>query len=139
MNRPTDIKRSQKCERSFLQFLPCSHLAGGRSIAVPTQHRVVGHLHDEEIVVDQRPRALHLARLELVGEGAQVGVPEQTAVVEGSVAMVPTLVGHLAGWGRDLLEGVHCRSMHCAIVLLHAVLEHVAHAVVVDATLAAAR
>ena len=63
-----------------------SHLAGSRGLAVPTQHRVVGHLHDEKVVVDQRPSALHLARLELVGEGAQVGVPEQAAVAEGLVA-----------------------------------------------------
>ena len=53
--------------------------------------------------------------------------------------VVLALVGHLAGRRWHLLEGVHGPPVHRTVVLLHAVLEHVAHAVVVDVTLAAAR
>lgn len=56
-----------------------SHLTGG-SGGGARHHRRVGHLHRQVLVVHQRPGALHLTRLEVVREGAQVRVPEEAAV-----------------------------------------------------------
>lgn len=72
-----------------------AHLAGRRG-AGALHHGHVRHLHGQVAVVDERPRTLHLAGLELVAEGAQVRVAEQAAV--GVLLVLPA--GCASGLGR---------------------------------------
>lgn len=66
---------------------------GKRSI----QHGVVGDLHGEIRVVNERPGASHSTRLVFVVEGLQMGVAEQAAVPEVVAAVEGTRRGR---WGR---------------------------------------
>lgn len=87
--------------RDFLRnifYSSCTYLgrgSGGRSF----QHLLVGHLHSEISVINQRPRPLHSTRLILVVKRLQVGVAEQTAVPETLPAVVGTLRGRRRGRG----------------------------------------
>ena len=69
------------------------YLAGGGGSRA-RQHRRVGDLHVQVIIVDEGPGALHLAGLEAVCESPEVWVPEEAAVcvVGGGCAIVETLL-----------------------------------------------
>lgn len=59
--------------------MPKAHLAGGSGRGA-RQHRRVGDLNIQVVIVYERPSPLHLAGLESVCESPEVGVPEEPAV-----------------------------------------------------------
>lgn len=59
--------------------MPEAHLAGGGGCGA-RQHRCVGDLDVQVVIVYERPSPLHLAGLESVCESPEVGVPEEPAV-----------------------------------------------------------
>lgn len=74
------------------------HLGGGRGLR-PEEHGLVGDLHGEVGVVDERPGALHPARLHVALERLEVRVAEQTAVPQVARAPVAALGPGLRGLG----------------------------------------
>lgn len=115
-----------------------SHLTGGCGRGAGND-RCVGHLHRQVLVVDERPGALHLARLEVVGERAQVWVAEEAAVgvvggcgVARQAAFIvaqfwPVAVFYVRQgrqrWDRGLFRGCNwhsCGALLGAVVLVHA-------------------
>lgn len=113
---------------------PQLYLAGGGG-GRAGQHRCVGDLHVQVIIVDERPGALHLAGLEAVCESPEVRVPEEAAVrvVGGRRVLVEALlvVADLGAVGALLAvarrwQGAQARlrrgAILGAIVLAHEVL-----------------
>lgn len=99
---------------------------------------VVGDLHSEVVIVDNRPCSPHSAGLELVVKGAEMRVAEEPTVPEYLGPMVVTLVGHWPlGFPGTIV--IQCRPVDTTVVLLHLVLDSVAHTVVADVTLATTR
>lgn len=56
-----------------------AHLGQGSGVR-PRPNRRAGGLHVQEVVVDERPRPLHSAAVEVVAEGSDVRVTEHAAV-----------------------------------------------------------
>lgn len=73
--------------------MPEAHLAGGSGRRA-RQHRRVGDLNIQVVIVYERPSPLHLAGLESVCESPEVGVPEEPAVgiVGGSRVFMKALL-----------------------------------------------
>lgn len=73
--------------------MPKAHLAGGGGRGA-RQHRRVGDLHVQVVIVYERPSPLHLAGLESVRESPEVGVPKEPAVgvVGGGRVLVKALL-----------------------------------------------
>lgn len=110
------------------------YLAGGGG-GRAGQHRRVGDLHVQVIIVDEWPGALHLARLEVVCESPEVRVPKEAAVsvVGGSRVLVETLlvVADLGairallavpGWWERAQARLRGGAILGAVVLAHEVL-----------------
>lgn len=136
-----DTEEKKGCSEASLP-LPTSvqgdktHLAGGSGRGA-RQHRRVGDLHVQVIIVYERPSPLHLARLESVRESPEVRIPEEPAVgvVGGGRVLVEALLvvadlgavrallavpggqGPEAGLGRGAILG--------AVVLHHEVVDAV--------------
>lgn len=107
-----------------------AHLAGGGGCGA-RQHRRVGDLNVQVVIVYERPSPLHLAGLESVCESPEVGVPEEPAVgiVGGGRVFVKALlvvadfgaVGSLLAvpGGQCPEAGLGCGAILGAVVLHH--------------------
>lgn len=110
--------------------VPEAHLAGGGGRGA-RQHRRVGDLDVQVVIVYERPGPLHLAGLEGVRESPEVGVPEEPAVsiVGGGRVFVKALlvvadfgaVGALLAvpGGQCPEAGLGCGAILGAVVLHH--------------------